>query len=78
MKKILTLADFCPKVEQLEMIINMFCWKFIVLGLECSAPSSKPTSVVEFKSICGKAGKDAKCCSVSPVSGLEMLCQDAF
>ncbi|OAA82275.1 Trihydrophobin [Akanthomyces lecanii RCEF 1005] len=39
-----------------------------VLGLDCSSPSKTPTSGDDFKSICGAAGKQAKCC-VLPVAG---------
>ncbi|KAJ4163647.1 hypothetical protein LMH87_005361 [Akanthomyces muscarius] len=48
-----------------------------VLGLDCSSPSKTPTSGDDFKSICGAAGKQAKCC-VLPVAGQDVLCQDAI
>ncbi|KAK6527259.1 beta ketoadipyl CoA thiolase, th1 [Arthrobotrys megalospora] len=48
-----------------------------VLGLDCSNPSSQPTSGSNFKSLCVAAGKKAACC-VLPVAGQDVLCQNAI
>ncbi|KAK6540678.1 beta ketoadipyl CoA thiolase, th1 [Orbilia ellipsospora] len=54
------------------------CCSSDVLGiaaLDCATPSSNPTSVDQFKSLCSAAGKQAACCVV-PVAGQSILCTE--
>lgn len=39
-----------------------------LLDLDCKHPSSPPSNVADFKSICAKSGKAAKCCVLPYVS----------
>lgn len=49
------------------LYVNPQCCGTDVLGLadlDCSPPSSQPTSVDDFKTICGSEAKPAKCCTI--------------
>ncbi|BCS30178.1 fungal hydrophobin [Aspergillus puulaauensis] len=67
--------DVCPGT----LYGNPQCCSIDVLGtadFDCSPPSSQPTSVDDFKTICGSEAKPAKCCTI-PVAGLSSLCMNA-
>ncbi|KAA8569836.1 hypothetical protein MFRU_064g00430 [Monilinia fructicola] len=44
-----------------------------VANLNCASPSSTPTSVENFRSICAAGGQQASCC-VLPVAGDALVC----
>ncbi|RAH84952.1 hypothetical protein BO86DRAFT_396587 [Aspergillus japonicus CBS 114.51] len=47
-----------------------------LLDLNCTTPNPAPSDQTDFKDICSKAGKSAKCC-VLPIASQDVLCQDA-
>ncbi|CAG7990859.1 unnamed protein product [Penicillium salamii] len=60
------------------MYNNMQCCKESLVGVaafECKAPSKEPSSLDEFKSLCGAPAVHPLCCTI-PIAGQDLLCMD--
>ncbi|KAB8298616.1 hypothetical protein EYC80_000795 [Monilinia laxa] len=44
-----------------------------IANVNCASPSSTPTSVEDFRSICAAGGQQASCCLL-PVAGQALVC----